>query len=114
MKIEVEESRSIEPGRHPAQIHKLEEREEPYHYVDVYFELEDAGTDIKMGCPAKITKNTRLGKLLETVGHHLKVGNMIDLGEVLVGKKVWLQTVNEKTENGVFARVMPESIELRA
>jgi len=109
IKLPVKETIEIEEGKHTGRISRLEERKEPYHYIDVWFEL-DSGVEIKHGYPATVSERTALGKLLDRMGATLEVGSMVDLEEALVGRRVWLMTINEKTEDGVFARVVKGSV----
>jgi len=109
IELPVEEIKEVAEGKHEAVITRIGERIEPYHYIDIYFKLED-GMEVRYGVPAAISEKTRLGKILAILGQKLSVGEVIDLEKVLVGKKVSLMTINEDTEKGKFAKVVDDSI----
>lgn len=111
VKLPIEESKGIVEGRHTAVISDVKERLEPYHYIDVYFKLED-GTEIKEGYPATINENTKFGKLLKSLGTSLDVGKFFETTS-MKGEKVTLMTINEVVKDkGTFARVVDGSVKL--
>jgi hypothetical protein len=112
IKLPVKESIEIPEGKHTATITKvdLSERGTPsYRYVDVYLQLDKPDVEIRYGCPANLSANSKLGKLI-SVFTSLKAGKDMDIEKILVSKKISIMTVNEETERGTFARVIPESI----
>lgn len=105
----VEEAKEIPEGKHEAVITRIEERTEPYHYIDIFFKL-DNETEIKYGAPATVSERSKLGKLLISLGAKLIPGEKIDLEKALLNKKVTLMTVNETSERGTFARIVDGSV----
>jgi len=106
MKLEVEESKSIEDGKHTGVITAVEYREKPYKYTDVVISFEESKT-IKAGYPTCVTKESKLGKLLQEFGAEMEVGSVIDPELFLKDKEVQFLTMTN--ENG-FANVVPNSL----
>jgi hypothetical protein len=110
IELEVQETKKVEEGKHTAEIVSIEERTTPYHYIDIYFKLND-GITIKEGYSAYVSEGSKLGKLLKELGVGLIVGSKLNIERTLVGKKVSLMTINERGERGgQFARVVDGSI----
>jgi hypothetical protein len=111
----VEKVKLIEEGKHTGTISKVEEREEPFQYADIYIKLDEPAVEIKAGFPNRIKiddsgkPTTKLGKFLVDMGVELKADADLDLN-TLVGKKVQLMTINKETEKGTFANVVEGSI----
>lgn len=113
IELKVKKGLVVEEGRHDATISRIEERHEPYHYVDVYMKLDDVDVELKYGCPANVSENSKLGKLLAEVGVVLEVDTLLDVEKALQGKRVSLMTINEKVPNkGTFARIVEGSVKL--
>src|SRR3990167_11050303 len=109
MEIEVQKHIEIEDGKHSGEITRVEYREEPFRYTDVFVKVDEAGFEIKYGCPTILSEKTKLGKLLSKFTE-LKPGPKLDPAKVLVGKRVAFVTVTEDTDNGRFARIADNSI----
>ena len=84
LELEVKEALEIPEGKHSAKITHVELRTEPFEYVDVYFQLKKPDIEIKYGCPANLSSNSRLGKLLKIFGANLKAGSKMDIEKFLV------------------------------
>lgn len=113
MELPVEKTIRIEDGVHEGLITKVEYRTKPYTYTDVFVETQTSGgkVELRYGCPTKLTKETKLGKLLLGFGAGLKIGEKVDPESYLVGKKVKFQTINEMVEGkGTFARIVEGSL----
>lgn len=112
IELKVEEQLEVPDGDKKGQITKVEERLEPYHYIDVYVTCD--GYDIpelKAGFPAAIRPNTKLGKTLKNFIDLEKVmGEKVDLEKILVGQKVTYLTMMEETPKGRFVRIVDGSI----
>jgi len=108
IELEVKEIKTIEEGKHTGKITRIEERTEPYHYIDIFIELEN-GIELKYGCPASISTQSKLGKTLNQFTE-LEPGEKINIEKTLVGKKVTFMTINETTDRGTFARIVDGSI----
>lgn len=106
--IEIEVKEVVEEGKHEAKITDVQYRKEPYQYIDIVFEIGNAM--VKAGFPARLSKKTQLGQLIERFGVDLsktKKMKLSDIKALLVGKKVSL-LVNYD-DNG-FLRVVKDSI----
>ena len=109
MEIEMKKPLEIEDGVHTGAISRIEYRDTPYRYTDIFIKPEGLDAELKLGAPSNLSPNTKLGKLLLKF-REIPFGEMVDPEKVLVGKKVQFQTLNEKTEKGVFARVVDNSV----
>lgn len=109
-----EPSKLLDEGKHEGRITKLEARTEPYEYIDIYVEFPTKNGEtmtIRMGCPDKLTKASRLGIVLQNFGvdsEDFETG--IDLEELLVGKKVTCNTRNKTTDKGTFSEIDPKTL----
>jgi len=110
---------TIPEGRHTGVISRIEQRTKEqgfkYNYTDIYITLDEEGlegTEIRYGCPtpSALSKRNRLGRLVLLFKPDLQVGEEIDIEELLVGKRVSFVTTNRETEQGVFARIVEDSI----
>lgn len=100
----------ITDGMHTGQIVNLEERDKPYKYIDIFIEIDGVeGVTLKYGCPDYLSKNAKLGKLLEKF-IELKEGETVNLEKALVGRKISFMTLMEVTDRGEFARIVENSI----
>jgi hypothetical protein len=88
----------LEEGKHKGAIVKVEERKEPYEYVDVWIESE--GARLKAGYPDIVSEKSKLGKLLMRFGVDLKAGQEVDIDKVLVGKTCQFMVVHEEGKDG--------------
>jgi hypothetical protein len=108
MKLEVQKKLEIDDGLHKGVIINVEYREKPFAYTDVSIEFDAGGKKMvmKSGYPTTISESSKLGKLLQRFGAVLKVGNLIDPGEILVGKPCSFMTLKE----GEYSNVLPDSL----
>jgi hypothetical protein len=100
MEIEVKASVYVEEGKHSGEITKVEYRQTPFEYTDIYIRVDGVDATLKYGVPTKLSPNTALGVLLSSFGQPLQIGQRIDPEKALVGKKceflVMTQTKGEK------------------
>ena len=105
---------SLNDGKYQGVIKAVEERNEPFEYTDIYVETKDENgkfVTLKTGFPTYYSTNSRLGKFLEKfLGRELVSDEKVDPEKILVGKKIEFMILNEKTEKGVFAKIIQESI----
>lgn len=118
LKMPIESTVNIPDGLHRGIIQKPEIKSYDYkgsviEYVQIPIIMTDIdGIILNYSCPAKITVNTKLGKLL---GVFVVVeGKDIDVEQVLEGKNIIFQTVQKESEKGRFAEIIPDSIKLDA
>jgi len=108
MELEVKESKQLSDGQHVGVITRVEYSETPFEYTDVYIESEGVG--IKAGFPTVASEKSKLGKLLARFGAELKVGQKVDPDKVLIGRKCVFLTNSEENKDGVFARVLGDTL----
>lgn len=108
MKIAVTGSKRLEDGIHSGAIIRIEERKEPYEYVDIIIESE--GAEVKAGYPATINPVSNLGKLLQRFGIELEIGQELEVDKLLIGKKVQFQTMSEERDGNTFSKVIANSV----
>lgn len=112
MKLPVKKSIKIPDGKHFGVIVNIRYRSRPYDYVDLIIEskIEEEMIELKVGYPALISENSKLGQLLMRFGEQLTEGIGIDPDEVLISKKCQFKTFTETNERGSFARIDTESV----
>ena len=109
MEFEVKEAVSLEDGKYEGIVSRIEYREEPYAYTDIFIKEKDSEMELKYGCPSRISTKSKLGKLIGQF-HELQKGAKIDPEKVLLNKEVTFMVMQEKTNDGVFSRVVDESV----
>ena len=108
MKVKLVEATKIEEGLHKGKIIDVQYRDEPFSYVDVLVQLDDAkssdGTAIilKYGMPIKetITSRSKLGEFILKFGG--EIGKEFEL-EKVIGQKVEVLT---KLDLNGFSRIV--------
>ena len=111
--LEWKEPIEIQDGKHTGIITRVEFRDEPYEYTDVFIKLDDVDVEVKYGCPTILSTNSKLGRLLIAVGETFEKGKKAKPSEVLKDKKVEFMTINKKNKDGKeFANVVEDSIKL--
>jgi len=111
------ESISIEEGKHTGKVSRIEKRDtKEFVYLDVHVSVDGAEkgdglpVTIKYGCPFDLTVNTKLGRLMMNFGvprSDIEAKRKVNVADVLKkGIKVQFLTQNEKTDNGIFARIV--------
>lgn len=108
---------SIEDGRYEGKIIDVEERTEPFAYIDfsIQFVIDGNKVKLKHGCPNSISidddnePTTKLAKVLTALGMEIKIDKDItltDMKDVSLGKDVSCMVENEETKAGTFARII--------
>ena len=110
--IMVDEVKEIPAGEHTGKIVGVEYTTEPYKYTRFVIQLDGGEDKIRLDFPTKITLNSGLGKFLIKMGLTLEVGKGLNIEALLLDKELTFQTINEETEKGVFARVVPTTIKM--
>jgi len=110
--MEVENAVYIPDGIHKGIIQKPELKAYEYkgktiEYLNIPIKLEEEDIVLNYSCPAKITKNTKLGKLLSIF---VVLDGIINVEKVLEGQKVVFQTITTENDRGSFAEIVPDSI----
>ena len=109
MELEVKEPLSLEDGKHEGVITRIEYRETPYKYTDIYIKEKTSELDLKHGCPTSVSTNSKLMKLLAKFTE-IRKGIKVNPETALVGKEVVFMTITEGTERGNFVRIVDNSI----
>jgi len=111
MKIEVEEVRKLEEGKHTGVITDVQYRTEPYKYTDVCIEINNATWTV--GYPTTITKDSKLGMLLSRFGQRFKVGDIVDPNVILVGRQCSLVSIMEASKKDpakIYSKIVSSSV----
>lgn len=113
IQLQVQETKRIDEGKHVGTITRVEKREaskagRKFAYVDIFVKTGDA--EIKAGYPARVTRESSLGRLVQRFGGALEVGQTIAIDPLLLNRACTFVTVNEKTDEGTFARIQRESL----
>ena len=111
MEIEWKENIQIQDGNHNGIITKIEYRDEPYEYTDVFIRLDEADVEIKYGCPTILSANSKLGRLLQVFGTTPQPKTKTNPETVLVNQKVKFMTITKKNKDGrEYAEIVADSI----
>lgn len=110
MELEFKADIQLEDGKHEGTIAKIEFREVPYEYTDIFIKESKTGMEIKVGFPTLIKPKSGLGKLLLKFDKTLKVGQKVDPEKVLVGRDCFFQTITEPHEDVEYARIVKDSV----
>lgn len=109
--LQWKESIDIPDGEHEGQIIKIVERTDPYDYIDICIKLIDNDIELKYGCPALLSINSKLGKLLLNFGAKFDKLIMVDIEDHLKGKKCKFLTIKKKNKmNKEFSEIVDDSI----
>lgn len=110
MEIEVKEPLCLEEGLHQGKIVRVEYRELPYKYTDVFIKEKETEMDLKYGCPTTGSLNGKLMKLLVEF-QTIKVGDKVNPEKILNGKEVTFMTLNkEATKGGKYIGIVDNSV----
>lgn len=111
MEIEFKASANLEDGLHYGVIDHVENRTDPFEYLDIFIKESETKFTLKYGCPNNATEKTKLGKLLLKFKPEIKIGEKVDPEKILVGKEIKFMTVVEKAKDGnEYCRVVDGSI----
>lgn len=121
--VEGREAVKVPDGVHPGRITKVEKNirgtVKQYEYIDIYIELSDIRNkegelvELRESAPSNLTPNTKLGRILMNFGttqEQIISNEPIDIEAVLKDKTVTLQTLEETTDRGTFAKVVDGSL----
>jgi hypothetical protein len=111
MEIEVRESVSLKDGTHEGNIVRVEYREEPYKYTDVYIKEKESEFELKYGVPTNSNIDSKLMTLLRKFTQ-IAPGQKIDPEKTLLGRKVSFMTMQEesKKDGRSYTRIVDGSI----
>ena len=109
MEIEMKEHKLLEDGKHEGTVEKIEYRDEPYKYTDVFIKVDEESFDLKYGVPTSAGMEGKLAKLLGAFAN-IVPGEKYDPEKILVGKRVSFMTIQEKRDGGTFVKIVDGSI----
>lgn len=111
MELEFKADITWTDGLHEGTISRIEYRETPYRYTDIFIKEAKTGAEIKAGFPTTASPKSGLGKLLLKFNPTLKPGDKVNVEFQLVGKACTFQTLTEKGDDGNdYGRVINDSI----
>ena len=101
----------IDDGKHTGIIREIDERKEPYAYIDIgiCFKQGDKEVMLKASYPDIISSGSKLGKLIKRMGIIMEPGKDVEL-DIMKDKAVEFVTIAEETERGTFAKVVQDSV----
>lgn len=111
--LEWKETIEIPNGEHTGVITKVGFRDEPFSYTDVFVKLDNVDIELRYGCPTIITQNSKLGRLLITLGEQYEKGKKVDVVKALTGRKIKFMTLtkrSKKNPNKSYAEIVEDSI----
>ena len=91
---------NIEDGVHKGVIKRVEYRDEPYEYVDIYVQLSDTEIELKYSCPQSLSESSKIGRLLMKFGvkPNYDSDEDVKVEKYLVGQVVTFMTLKEKSK----------------
>ena len=109
MELVPKESISLEDGKHAGKVSKIEYREEPYKYTDVFVKPDGFDFELKYGCP---TNDGIGGKLMKLLAKFTKIeaGKMVDPEKVLLAQDVSFMSMQEEKGDKTFVRIVEGSL----
>ena len=126
--------REIEEGKHIGTLIEITPKDivsggKTIPYMDLVFTIEDEEDGVnkyvyeedgepqlmtlKIGCSQTVSRSSKLGGLLVSLGFQLKAGENFDLDQLLGLKVSYLTSNVEKTYNGesrVFCEILPSTV----
>jgi len=110
--LEWKEPINIPDGIHKGTISKIEYRELPYQYTDVFIKMDDSDFEMKYGCPTLLSENSKLGRLLIAFGETFEKDKKSSPEKVLMNKKVEFMTLTKKSkkDDREYAEIVEDSI----
>lgn len=114
MEIPVKKAINIIDGEHEGVVFNVRYRKTPYEYVDVEVKLMQGKDeiDLKVGYPMVLSKQSKLGQLIERFGVPLVDGESVDPDKVLIGQRCKFKTYTTESKKGKFAQIIPDSLRL--
>ena len=88
MEYEIEKVKRLSEGLHEGVVIKVEERNEPYKYLDIVVEFKGNEFPLKKSYPRNFREGSKLVEFLSLFGGAIEVGKKINPEKLLVGKKV--------------------------
>jgi hypothetical protein len=113
MIIKWKESIKIDDGKYQGIISKIEYREKPFSYTDIFIIIEQHDVQLKYSCPTNLTPESKLGRLLIALGEKFNKNKEVDIEKILVGKQVELMIMNKpskKDKTKEYAEIVEDSI----
>ena len=120
--FKVTKSVKLDEGRKTGTIVRVEFRDDPYSYTDIFvavdgWKFEDKLGELKYGIATNFSLNSQLVQLMSQFGRTLKEDEEVtedDVRQVFVGKKVTFVTFNEmsKKDNREYSRIVSGSFKL--
>lgn len=110
MELQWKEPIDIPEGKQSGEITRVEYRETPFKYTDIYIKPDGLDIELKYGAPTTLSQNSKLGKLLEKFGDKYEKGKKSDPEKVLIGKQVTFMTINIEKEGKEYAEIVDGSI----
>lgn len=110
--LEWHEPIKISDGRHIGTITRVEYKDKPYEYTEVFIEIDERSIEIKYGCPTILSENSKLGKLLIAMGEKYEPKTKSNPEKVLIGKRIEFMTLNKKSKKDgkEYAEIVEDSI----
>lgn len=116
MELEPEVRSTLEANaKYSGVIEKVEHRTEPFEYIDVVVHPDGVDYTVKLGFPANLTylpngeAGSNLAKLADRFGYKRARGKFNT--DALIGCRVeFIAGEPQKTDRGVFSRILPETM----
>lgn len=110
MELEIRDPLVLGDGVQKGKIFKIEYRDEPYRYCDIWIKEDTTGLELKYGVPTSSSINSKLVMLLSKF-EKIATGTKVDPEKILMGRKVQFMTMTEETsKGGKFLRIVDNSV----
>ena len=102
----------LEDGMHVGTITRVVPRTTPqnYKYIDIFVKPDNTESEIPYSTPDNVSVNSKLGKVFEQVQKLIPGEEFDDI--LLIGKKVSFMTIQEKTDKGIFSRILDNTLKI--
>lgn len=114
-KLQVQESKTLEDGKHQGKIVEIENKPitvngEDKPYLHIWIKPTDADFKLKYSVSHNLSEKSKLGKLLKNFNIGLSVGQEIDIEPTLIDKDVVFVTIQKQGNTGKFVEIAEDSI----
>jgi len=110
MERQVKEPNKLQDGLHSGIIVGVEERTQPYNYIDLVIQPDGADMKMKAGYPDFLCETSKLGQLLKRFGYTLNKGENVNLQSLKDKAVVFITMTKPGKDGNNYANIVTESV----